>query len=271
MNALELKREEFNLFEDFVYRESGIRFNVINEIILKSHIFSSMKEKGIEEVYDYYKLVSSNKDCLEEFLESITTNLTKFFRTQSDFNLLREFVLPKLLKSKRKSEQIRIWCAGCSTGEEAYSIAITCLETPNVKAENIKIFATDLSTHSIIEAKEGKYNSDKIECINRRYLKKYFDKTSANIYSVKSLVKDLITFDYHNLMHKSPHYNIDIIFCRNVLIYFDSESVKLTVNRFYDILNRNGFLFIGHTESLFGLDTKFKSANINNSIVYTKQ
>ena len=271
MNALELKREEFNLFEDFVYRESGILFNVINEIILKSHIFSSMKEKGIEEVYDYYKLVSSNKDCLEEFLESITTNLTKFFRTQSDFNLLKEFVLPKLLKSKRKSEQIRIWCAGCSTGEEAYSIAITCLETPNIKAENIKIFATDLSTHSIIEAKEGKYNSDKIECINRRYLKKYFDKTSANIYSVKSVVKDLITFDSHNLIHKSPHIKIHIIFSRNVLIYFDSESVKLTVNRFYDILNRNGFLFIGHTESLFGLDTKFKSANINNSIVYTKQ
>ena len=270
MNALELDREEFNLFEDFIYRESGIRFNVINEVVLKSHIFSSMKEKGIDGVYDYYKLVSSNKDCMEEFLESITTSLTKFFRTPSDFNILKEFVLPNILKSKSKSEQIRIWCAGCSTGEEAYSIAITCLETPNIKEDNIKIFATDLSTHSIIEAKEGKYNSDKIECVNRIYLKKYFDKLSANKYSIKNNIKNLITFDCHNLMHKSPHYNIDIIFCRNVLIYFDDESVKLTVNRFYDILNKRGFLFIGHTESLFGLDTKFKFANINNSTVYTK-
>lgn len=271
MNGLKLNREEFDLFEDFVYKESGIRFNIINEVILESHIFSSMKEKGIDEVYDYYKLVSSDKDCFEEFLESITTSFTKFFRTESDFELLKNYALPNILKHKRNGEQIRIWCAGCSTGEEAYSIAMTCLETENIKESDIRIFATDLSFHSIIAAREGKYDIDKMEFVPKRYLKKYFDKLPANIYSVKNNIKKLITFDYHNLMHKGNQYNIDIIFCRNVLIYFDSESVKLTVNRFYDILNKYGFLFIGHTESLFGLETNFKFEIINNSIIYTKK
>lgn len=271
MNALKLNREEFDLFEEFIYRESGIRFNLVNECILQSHIFSLMKEKGIKEVYDYYKLVSSNKNCLEEFFENITTGLTKFFRTDSDFKILKEHVLPSLLKIKKRGDRIKIWCAGCSTGEEAYSIAMTCLETENIREENIKIFATDLSLNSVIIAKEGIYDIERMETVPKIYLKKYFDKLSDDKYSVKDIVRSLITFDYHNLIHKFNQYNIDIIFCRNVLIYFDNESVKLTVNRFYDILNRNGFLFIGHTESLFGLDTKFKFANLNNSIIYTKQ
>ena len=271
MNALKLNREEFNLFEDFIHKESGIRFNLVNEVVLQSHIFSSMKEKGINEVYDYYKLVSSDKNCLEEFLENITTSLTKFFRTESDFQILQKYVLPNILKQKKNGEMIRIWCAGCSTGEEAYSIATTCLETENIKEGDIKIFATDLSLNSIITAKEGKYDIEKIENVPKKYLKKYFDKLSDGRYSVKNNIRDLITFDCHNLMHRFMQYNIDIIFCRNVLIYFDNESVKLTVNRFYDILNRNGFLFIGHTESLFGLDIKFKFVNINNSTVYMKR
>lgn len=271
MNALKLNREEFNLFEDFVYKESGIRFNLINEIILQSNIFSSMKEKGIDEVYDYYKLVSSDKECCEEFLENITTNLTKFFRNETDFKILKEYVLPKILKFKKKGEQIKIWCAGCSTGEEAYSLAITCLETKDIKEEYIKIFATDLSLNSVMTAIDGVYDIEKTESIPKRYLKKYFDKLPTGKYSVKNNIRKLITFDCHNLMHKFNQYNIDIIFCRNVLIYFDNESVKLTVNRFYDILNENGFLFIGRCESLFGLDTKFKFENIDNSIIYTKQ
>ncbi|TKZ35045.1 CheR family methyltransferase [Brachyspira catarrhinii] len=271
MNALKLNREEFDLFEEFIYRESGIRFNLVNECVLQSHIFSSMKEKGIDEVYDYYKLVSSDKDCFEEFFENITISLTNFFRTESDFQILQEYVLPNILKQKKNGEQIKIWCAGCSTGEEAYSIAITCLETENIKKENIRIFATDLSFNSVIIAKEGKYDIEKMENVPKKYLKKYFDKLPDDKYLVKSDIRNLITFDCHNLIHKFPQYNIDVIFCRNVLIYFDNESVKLTVNHFYDILNRNGFLFIGHTESLFGLDTKFKFANLNNSIIYTKQ
>ena len=270
MNELKLTDQQFELFRDFVYRESGICFNIINKIILESRIASLMKEKHLEKVEDYYRLVSSNKDELKSFLDNITTNLTKFFRNEPNFKLLKNYVLPKIKKTKNLGEQIRIWSAGCSTGEEPYSIAITCLETPGIKEGDIKIFASDLSLNSLVAAKEGRYAAHKIENIPEDYLKKYFDKLPSGEYSIKNNIKKLITFDYHNLRHRGSQTNMDVIFCRNVLIYFDNESVKLTVNRFYDILNEHGYLFIGHSESLFGLDTKFKFNNIDNSIVYTK-
>lgn len=270
MNDIKLTEQQFNLFKDFVYRESGICFNVINKIILESRIASSMKERNLDKVEDYYKLVSTNKEELKTFLDNITTNLTKFFRNEPNFKLLKNYVLPRILKTKKLGEQIRIWSAGCSTGEEPYSIAITCLETPGIREQDIKIFASDLSLNSLVAAKEGRYDAHKVENVPEDYLKKYFDKLPSGEYAIKSNIKKLITFDYHNLRHRGSQTNMDVIFCRNVLIYFDTESVKLTVNRFYDILNEHGYLFIGHSESLFGLDTKFKFNNIDNSIVYTK-
>lgn len=270
MNDIKLTEKQFDLFRDFVYKESGISFNVINKIILESRIVSSMKEKNLYEAEDYYKLVSSDKEELKKFLDNVTTNLTKFFRNRPNFKLLKNYVLPQIVKYKKPNEQIRIWSAGCSTGEEPYSIAITCLETPCIRDRDIKIFASDLSLNSLVAAKEGRYEPHKIESVPKEYLDKYFDKLSSGDYSIKNDIKKLITFDYHNLRHRGSHTNMDVIFCRNVLIYFDNKSVELTVNRFYDILNEHGFLFIGHSESLFGLDTKFKFNNIDNSIVYTK-
>ncbi|WP_295161889.1 protein-glutamate O-methyltransferase CheR [uncultured Brachyspira sp.] len=270
MNELRLTEKQFDLFKNFVYKESGICFNVINKIILESRIASAMKEKKLDNVEDYYRIVSSDREELNKFLDNITTNLTKFFRNEPNFRLLKNYVLPRIMKNKKSGEKIRIWSAGCSTGEEPYSIAITCLETPGIKEADIKIFASDLSLNSLIAAKEGRYEVQKVENVPKEYLYKYFDELSSGEYVVKNYIKKLITFDYHNLIHRGSQTNMDVIFCRNVLIYFDNESVKLTVNRFYDILNEHGFLFIGHSESLFGLNTKFKFNNIDNSIVYTK-
>ena len=193
--------------------------------------------------------------------------------------------MPIILNNKRYSDTIYIWSSGCSTGEEPYSIAMTCLETPRIYPSNVKIYATDISMQSLEVAKKGIYDKDKVSNISDEYLTKYFDEMPDNKYKVKDEVKNMVSFEYHNLINPtsmvsfeyhnlinptSKYLNMDIVFCRNVLIYFDNESVKLTVNRFYDILNKHGFLFIGHSESLFGLDTKFKFNNIDNSIVYTK-
>ncbi|MBW5396517.1 protein-glutamate O-methyltransferase CheR [Brachyspira pilosicoli] len=266
-----LTEEYLELFKEFIYNKSGIRFNLINQVILESRIESSMKERNIFNVGDYFHLVSTDKQELKLFLDNITTNLTKFFRTESNFNLLKNKVLPIVLNNKKYSEPIYIWSSGCSTGEEPYSIAMTCLETPNLYRNNVKIYATDISMQSLEVAKIGIYDKDKVTNISDEYLTKYFDEMPNGKYKVKDDVKSMVTFEYHNLITPNNRYlNIDIVFCRNVLIYFDNESVKLTVNRFYDILNKHGFLFIGHSESLFGLDTKFKFNNIDNSIVYTK-
>ena len=271
MNNISITEEYLELFKEFIYNKSGIRFNLINQVILESRIQSSMKERNILNVEDYYKLISADKQELKLFLDNITTNLTKFFRTESNFNLLKNKVLPIVLNNKKDAETIHIWSSGCSTGEEPYSIAMTCLETPNLYRNNVKIYATDISMQSLEVAKMGIYDKDKVSNISNEYLTKYFDEMPNGKYKVKDYIKNMITFEYHNLITPNNRYlNMDIVFCRNVLIYFDNESVKLTVNRFYDILNKHGFLFIGHSESLFGLDTKFKFNNIDDSIVYTK-
>ena len=271
MSNNSLSEEYLELFKEFIYNKSGIRFNLINQVILESRIQSSMKERNILNVGDYFHLISTDKQELKLFLDNITTNLTKFFRTESNFNLLKNKVLPIVLNNKKDFETINIWSSGCSTGEEPYSIAMTCLETPNLYRNNVRIYATDISMHSLDIAKRGVYDKDKVSNISDEYLNKYFDKLPNGKYKVKDDIKSMVSFEYHNLITPNNRYlNIDIVFCRNVLIYFDNESVKLTVNRFYDILNRHGFLFIGHSESLFGLNTKFKFNNIDNSIVYTK-
>lgn len=270
MDSFNLTEYYFELFQNLVYSESGIRFSLINEVILKTRIISSMKSRNIENVGEYYKLLTSNKKELLIFLDNITTNLTKFFRTNSNFDLLKDYVLPALLKKKKNGDELKIWSAGCSTGEEPYSIAITCLEVPEISKLDLQIYATDLSYTSLEYAQDGIYDLSKVESVPLGYLSKYFKKVSPSEYKINDNIKNLVSFQYHNLMNRINFFNIDIIFCRNVLIYFDSDSVKLTVNRFYDILNDDGFLFIGHSESLCGLDTNFKFNNIDNSIVYTK-
>jgi len=269
MNKFAITEEDFISFKDLVYKESGICFNVVNKVVLESRIEISMKENEILSIKDFYSFISEDKINLYKFLDKITTNLTKFFRTESHFEVLKDILLPKLLKD-RLNFKIKIWSAGCSTGEEAYSIAITCLETFGMAEQNFHVFASDLSLKSLIKARDGRYSKDKVDNVPLDYLSKYFDKTDDGSYLVKSFVRKLITFDFHNLIHIGTQRNMDIIFCKNVLIYFDSESQKLTVNRFYDILNRGGYLFIGHSESLFGMDTNFNFNNINGAIVYSK-
>ena len=269
MNKFTISEEDFLSFKELIYRESGICFNVINKVVLESRIEISMKDNKITNIKDFYDFISQDKSNLYRFLDKITTNLTKFFRAESHFEVLKDIILPKLLKDK-SNLKIKIWSAGCSTGEEPYSIAITCLETFGMTENNFNIFASDLSLKSLIKAKDGKYSKEKMDNVPSNYLLKYFDKTDDGDYLVKSFVKKLVTFDFHNLMHTGTQSNMDIIFCKNVLIYFDSISQKLTVNRFYDILNNGGYLFMGHTESLFGMDTKFNFNKINDAIIYSK-
>ena len=175
MSNNSLTEEYLELFKEFIYNKSGIRFNLINQVILESRIESSMKERNIFNVGDYFHLISTDKQELKLFLDNITTNLTKFFRTESNFNLLKNKVLPIVLNNKKYSETIHIWSSGCSTGEEPYSIAMTCLETQGIYSNNVKIYATDISMQSLEVAKMGIYDKDKVSNISNEYLTKYFD------------------------------------------------------------------------------------------------
>ena len=254
-----------------VYEESGICFNSVNRVVLESRINENIRARSLPDYDAYYQYLKKDRESLKEFLDSVTTNLTKFFRNEAQFVSLKQTVIPEIVarKAKTGSRVLRIWSAGCSTGEEPYSIAITVRESEALRGSQVSIFASDISLKSLIAAKEGRYRKDKFEQIDKAIIDKYFD-AMADEYIVRDELKKLITFDYHNLKHPSAIKNLDIIFCRNVIIYFDAESQKRTIDQFYDVLNAEGYLYLGHSESLFGMQTSFKFNKMDDSIVYTK-
>ena len=267
-----LTDDEFNKFKEKIYKESGIHFSTVNRPILESRIKERFKYTNVENTEEYYKLINNNQNELMTLLDSVTTNLTKFFRNEAQFESLEKNVLPEIIERKKNANKtIKIWSAGCSTGEEPYTVAMTLLNIlPNIYGWNLKIIASDISLKSLMIAQKGIYERERIENIDEKNLQMYFNKKDENNYEVKKELKDLIQFDYHNLKHDAGHKDIDIIFCRNVIIYFDREAQINVIKKFYDVLDEKGYLFIGHSESLFGMNTGFKFTKIGNSCVYKK-
>ena len=260
---------DFEQFRTLIYKESGIHFTSTNRSILESRIKERLREKNLNTAKIYFDSISKDTGELKSFLDSITTNLTRFFRNQAHFDALEHFVIPELMKIKLAGDKvIRIWSAGCSTGEEPYTIAmlLSAILPPPWKFE---IVASDLSLKCLMTAKEGFYANNRIDGIPEPYLKKYFDKVDEG-YKIHKDIMDKIRFDYHNLNNESGLKNMDLVFCRNVIIYFDETAQKAVINRFWNSMSTKSFLFIGHSESLFGMDTKFEFVKTQWATFYRK-
>ena len=261
---------EFEKFRNLIYKESGIHFSSTNRTILESRLRERIKIANVPTISAYYEFVLKNGEELKVLLDAVTTNLTRFFRNTAHFDTLEKYVIPDLLKHKstRGDKEIRVWSAGCSTGEEPFTIGMVLKEIlpPDYR---IKIIASDLSLKSLMIGKEGFYNETRIVGIPDNYLAKYLEKKS-NGYQIRDEIKNTIKFDYHNLKNDSGQRNLDIIFCRNVLIYFDEPAQKAVVERFWDALSNHAFLFIGHSESLFGMNTKFEFVKTDWACIYRK-
>ena len=261
---------EFEEFRKLIYKESGITFSETNRPVLESRIRDALRHKHLNSVDEYYKLVSSDKNELNEMLDSVTTNLTRFFRNQPHFDTLEHYVLPEIMKRKGSSmdKRIRVWSAGCSTGEEPYTIAMVLKE--NVPAPfKVEIVASDISLKCLMVARTGFYEDSKIVGIPDKYLHKYFERKPGG-WQAKQDLMEMIRFDYHNLSHNSNLTNIDIVFCRNVIIYFDDAVQKAVIDGFWKVMAPKGYLFIGHSESLFGMDTKFVFLKTPWACIYKK-
>ena len=269
-DAVFMTDADFEQYRTFIYNESGIHFTSTNRSILESRLKERLRTKGIDSVKTYFATISKDQGELKGFLDSITTNLTRFFRNQPQFDTLEKYVVPELMNLKKASGNttIRIWSAGCSTGEEPYTIAMLMSEIlpPPWKYD---IIASDLSLKCLMLAKEGFYEENRIVGIPDNYLKKYFDKVPGG-YKVRSDLMSKIRFDYHNLKNDSGQRNLDIVFCRNVIIYFDEAAQAAVINRFWDSMASKSFLFIGHSESLFGMDTKFEFVKTQWATLYRK-
>ncbi|HUX13819.1 MAG TPA: protein-glutamate O-methyltransferase CheR [Spirochaetia bacterium] len=265
-----LTDSEFENYRTLIYNESGIHFSNSNRSILESRLRDRVKLARSESVGAYYNLINRDPEEMKVLLDSVTTNLTRFFRNTAHFQTLQYSVIPDLVAEKRKraENRIRVWSAGCSTGEEPYSVAIILRDLVPADVA-IEVIGSDISLKSLMIGKEGFYPENRMVGVPEQYLPKYFEKKNGG-YQVRDEIRSLVRFDYHNLKNDSGLRGLDIVFCRNVLIYFDEVAQKATVNRFWDVMNSHSYLFIGHSESLFGMNTQFEFLKTDWACIYRK-
>lgn len=256
-----LTDKDFNLISKIVGERTGIVLSSSKRDMVYSRLTRRLRFLGLTHFSDYCDLIQSGNEAeLLEFTNAITTNLTSFFREPHHFEYLEKTVLPELVKSKL-NKKLRIWSAGCSSGEEPYTLAITLKE--NVPATwDVKILATDLDTNMVAKGKNGIYENDKLTGLNQSQLKKWVRRGRGEqdgMVCMAESLKDMITFKQLNLMHDWPIKGpFDFIFCRNVVIYFDKDTQRVLFDRYANMLDKGAHMFIGHSESLHNVTNRFK-------------
>ena len=253
----------FQNLRQIVREHTGIYLTDAKRELVYSRLSRRLRKLNLPSFDAYCELLINEKSTeLTEFINAITTNLTSFFREAHHFEYLANTVLPGLMERKRQKPRIRIWSAGCSTGEEPYTIAIILKETmPRIEDWDVRILATDLDSNVLSRAESGIYSQERIAGLSRERITRWFQKgggTNADKVRVAPELRDLITFRQLNLMHDWPMRGpFDIIFCRNVVIYFDKDTQRALFDRYADLLDPKGYLFVGHSESLFKITRRF--------------
>lgn len=260
---------DFEFISNFAQSEFGISLPSSKHLMVYSRISRRMRSLDLVDFVSYKKLIESDETKAErlELLSALTTNVTHFFRERHHFEFLKVKILPELIFKAQNEGRIRIWSAGCSTGQEPYSIALSILELcPNAAELDIKILATDIDPKVIDHAKFGRFDEHMVEKIPTRLRERYFRKhdSSNEILEVTPELSKLISFGVLNLTRPLPISGpLDVVFCRNVVIYFDKETQKKVWNQIANVLARNGHLFIGHSETLSGSATSnFNSVDV---------
>ena len=255
--------KDFTFIRALVAEKTGIVMTEAKRDLVYGRLSRRLRHLGIPRFSDYCRLLEAgDEDELVQFVNAITTNLTSFFREAHHFDYLGGSLLPRLEK-ENAGRRLRIWSAGCSTGEEPYSIAMTLREQcPRLAGRDVKILATDLDSNVLARAAAGVYDQARVEDLPRERLRRWFRKGrggNAGTVKVSTDLRDLITFRQLNLMGSWPMKGaFDIIFCRNVVIYFDKPTQRTLFNRYADLLVEGGHLFVGHSESLFKVTDRFE-------------
>ncbi|MCX7982164.1 MAG: protein-glutamate O-methyltransferase CheR [Syntrophales bacterium] len=256
----ELKDHEFEKIRRLIYEQCGINLHEGKRELVKARLSKRLREGNFKSFSEYFRYVTTEEgtDELINMIDSISTNLTYFFRENTHFDRLRLI----LEKWKEKKKDIRIWSAGCSTGEEPYSIAIVASEVLGPNRQWCSILATDISTRVLKQAITGIYPQEKIERVPKNILKAYFQYgtgKAAGYYRIRKEIRDMIEFRRFNLMDPFPlDFRFHIVFCRNVMIYFDKKTQVELITKFFHTLEDDGYLFVGHSESLTGLEHGFQ-------------
>lgn len=279
-DSLPLAKNDFRLFQELLRETSGLHFDEARTQFLQLALWQRLQHRGYESYREYYNLLKFHPEGrleMRELLDLITIGETYFFRNKPQFDVLMKSVLPGIMQRKADSRDkcIRVWSAGCSGGDEAYSIAIAFREiVPSFGGWRIAILGTDINRIGLASAKEAVYGEKSVGYLPKEYVDRYF-RARGSTYVLNADVRELVQFEYHNLakdpfLHEGMQ-NIDILFCRNVTIYFDSQTTQRIIGNFHNCLLREGYLFLGHTETLWQIPHPFERMEFPQTFIYKKR
>ncbi len=262
--GFEITDKDFGRFSDLVYNRSGIRLHEGKRELLRSRLGKRLRATNSANFEEYLRFLTLEDDGSEmvRMLDAVTTNKTSFFREREHFDFLERELFPSCMDHERNKARVRLWSAGCSSGQEPYSMAISILEYFRASTTlDAKILATDISTDILEKARVGVYPEAQVQTLPVTWQRRYFQKgygKQEGFYKIKDILKKLIVFSHHNLTRPfTMDHRFNAIFCRNTMIYFEKKSKNFLVNRLYDSLFEGGYLLIGHSESLAGMDHQF--------------
>jgi chemotaxis protein methyltransferase CheR len=279
-NMLPIASDDFSAFRDLLKETSGLHFEESRSQSLHLALWQRLQHRGYDSYREYYNLLKFHPEGrleIRELFDLITIGETYFFRNKAQFNALMTWVLPEIMerKASSKDKQIRVWSAGCSGGDEVYSIAIAMMEVlPSHEEWRISILGTDINRSGLARAKEAIYREKDIAHLPKEYLAKYFN-VRGPAYALNPNVRALACFEYHNLaqdpfIHEKMQ-EVDILFCRNVTIYFDRQTTRRVIGKFHGCLAQGGYLFLGHSETLWQITHPFERMEFPQSFIYRKK
>jgi len=254
----QMTEREFKKLSELIYERCGIKLGPEKKTLLQARLGKVLRKEGLPSYEAYYRKVVMDRTGRElvRLIDLVTTNFTQFFREAQHFNFLREHVLKEMKRMGARG--IYIWSAACATGEEPYSIAILLLESKEIAGWRREVLASDVSAQALEFAREGVYPQERLKGIPPEWREKYFEEVEGG-YRVKEKVKGMVDFRRLNLLSPPPWRScFDVIFCRNVMIYFDRPTKQRVLGHLWQALKPGGYLFVGHAESLFNLGDGFR-------------
>jgi chemotaxis protein methyltransferase CheR len=267
--------EEFRLLRDVVYEHAGLVYDESALMLFDRRLGERLEALGLPSYQAYYKYLrfdAHNQQEMEEAVERLTTKETYFFRQEYQLRAFQSELLPRLEDANARGRRLLVWSAGCSTGEEAYTLAALILESGRFEGWDVRVIGTDLSKQAVSHARRGVYQASSLRATSARDKARYFTEQEDGFH-VDQSVKKLCQFGQMNLFEVGRGNlvgRVDAIFCRNVLIYFDVRSRKRVIDNLYQRLIPGGYLMLGHSESLLNLSTAFELVHLRDDLVYRR-
>jgi chemotaxis protein methyltransferase CheR len=275
--TIPLPDDVFRLLRDFIHGYCGIYFDDGSKFLLERRLTRRLEQRQLRRFEEYYHFLRYDRKREEELavlVDNLTTNETYFFRESPQLRAFSEEILPELRETLADRKVLRIWSAGCSTGEEPYTIAILLLESGDWWRDwQVEILGSDINQRVLHTARKGVYKKSAHRMTSPEMLAKYFIEEEKGDYRIADRVRELVSFSCLNLLDPyktSLISNMDVVFCRNVIIYFDKEAKKKVIESFYEKLREGGYLLLGHSESLINISNAFALRTLKNDMVYQK-